>query len=127
VFKPLFLSGFQELYARQACQDKRSAVIRLNLVRLVNKILDVLDDELLRIRLCPLRRVQCDLEEYLSLVEATATPKLLRQRNQHQRRLGETMELIIVSRDDIATLWRDDDVRTKLETHQTLLSEHSRL
>jgi len=37
------------------------------------------------------------------------------------------MKVLISSLDDITVLWRDDNVRAILETHRTLLDEHSRL
>jgi hypothetical protein len=99
---------------------------------------------LLRMRLSPLRRVQRDLETHLGLaggdeVHAAAdsgvfrrpTELCLRSRygwaaalgfarqkinHQGKRSLAEdALEVILMSRDDIAALWGDDDVRTALE------------
>jgi hypothetical protein len=140
----LLLSGFQELYARQAWQEERlvwAAVIRLYLVRLVTKILDVLEDapqtlqhlELPRTRLSTLRFAQRDLEKFLGLdkgekICATTVSKLAKQgRHDIKPSLEEVAELIIASRDDMSVLWRDEDVRAKLETHGTRIDGQSGL
>jgi hypothetical protein len=137
VFKMyVLLLGFQELYARRAWQEERpvwAAVIRLYLVRSVTKILDVLEDapqtlqrlELLRTRLSTLRCAQRDLEKNFGLAKgeeicATTVSKLAKQgRHNIKPRLEEVAELIIASRGDMSVLWRDEDVRAKLETHGT--------
>jgi guanine nucleotide-binding protein subunit alpha len=141
-------------------------VIHLNLVRSVNRILDVLGGvpetetvsrvNLLRMRLSPLRRVQRDLETHLGLAEGdevhaaadtgifrrpaevclrsqsgwAAALGLARQKTRHQGRRSlaeEALEVILVSRDDIAALWGDDDVRTSLEVRGLRLEDQSGL
>jgi hypothetical protein len=138
------LSDFWKAYAPHAWREELlvwSTVIRLYLVRSVTKILDVLDRPpetphllgLLRVRLSPLRRAQRDLEELLGLAEgevmsATAVSKLAKPgRHGTGPRLEEVVELITASRDDMAVLWEDEDVRAKLGTHATALDEQSRL
>ena len=138
-----FLLGFRELYAWQAWQEERrvwSIVIRLDLVRSVVKILDVLDDapdiphhlRSLLFRLSPLRRVQLDLEKHLGLAEGeemctTSVPKLVEQKQLRNPGLEDSVRLIIMCRDDMAALWKDDDVHAKRETHGIRLDEHCRL
>ncbi|KAH9963796.1 G-protein alpha subunit-domain-containing protein [Russula dissimulans] len=109
------------------------AVVRLNLVRSVNKILDALGKahraphvDKLRKRLSPLHRAQRDLEKHLGLTEgeemrATAIPQLVQQ-----VQLEKAMKVVISSRDDITVLWGDDSVRAVLDA-RILLNEHSRL
>lgn len=137
------LLDFRESYAWRAWQEERkvwSAAIRFDLVRSVNKILNGLDDardtphslSSLRMRLIPLRRVQLDLEKHLGLSEGeelctTAVPELAKQRQLDNSSLGELVTLIDICCDDMAELWKDDDVRTKLETYGIQLDEHSRL
>jgi hypothetical protein len=132
------LLEFRELYAQQAGRRENlvwRAVVRLNLVRSVNKILDALGkvhraphvDEL-RTRLSPLRRVERNLEQHLGLTEggemrAAAVSQLVRQ----GQRLEKAMKVVISSCDDITVLWGDDSVHVALETHGILLNEHSRL
>jgi len=141
-------------------------VIHLNLVRSVNRILDVLESvpetetvsrvNLLRMRLSPLRRVQRDLEMHLGLAEGeevhavadtgifrlpaevclrsqsgwAAPLGLARQKTRHLGRRSlaeEALEVILMSRDDIAALWGDDDVRTALEVRGLRLEDQSGL
>ena len=135
--------GFRELYAWQAWHEERkvwSTVIRLDLVRSVVKILDVLDDapdtphhlRSLLFRLSPLRRVQLDLEKHLGLAEgeemcATSIPKLVEQKQLRNPDLEEVVRLIIMCRDDIVALWKDDDVHAKRRTYGIRLDEHCML
>lgn len=135
--------GFRESYAWSVRGEEClawSAIIRLDLVRSVNKILDALDDcpetprclESLRFRLGPLRRVQLDLEEHLGLVEGekictTSVSELVKQRQLRNPGVEEVVRLIFMCRGDMAVLWKDDDVRTKLETYGIRLDEHFRL
>ena len=135
--------GFQESYTWSVWREERlawSAIIRLDLVRSVNKILDALDDcpetprclESLRFRLGPLRRVQLDLEEHLGLMEdekmcTDSVPELVKQQQLHNPGVEEAIRLIFMCRGDMAVLWKDDDVRAKLETYGIRLDEHSRL
>ncbi len=99
---------------------------------------------LLRMRLSPLRRVQRDLETHLGLargdeVHAAADSGVCRrstevslcsrhgwaaalglagQKINHRGKRSpaeDALEVILMSRDDIATLWGDDDVRAALE------------
>jgi hypothetical protein len=132
------LLEFRELYAQQAGRRENlvwRAVVRLNLVRSVNKILDALGkvhraphvDEL-RTRLSPLRRVERNLEQHLGLtaggeMRAAAVTQLVQQ----GQRLEKATEVVISSCDDITVLWGDDSVHVALETHGILLNEHSRL
>lgn len=122
-------------------------VIRLDLVRSVNKIVDALDDDASeisdgvrssRMRLGLLRRVQRDLEEHLGLTEgeemrATAiTEFVVKQGQQHERSdqrssVEQAIEQVFASRDDMVALWRDDGVRAAMDTHGTRLDEDSRL
>ncbi|KAH9986756.1 G-protein alpha subunit-domain-containing protein [Russula compacta] len=145
-------SGFRAAYAPRAWREERQVwrtVIRLDLVRSVNKIVDALDDDdasnisdaiwSFRMRPSSLRHVQRDLEEHLGLTEgeemrATAiTEFVVKQGQQHrqhnrsdQRSLVEqAIELVIAFRDDIAALWRDDGVRAAMDTHGTRLDGHS--
>ena len=117
-----------------------STAIRLDLVRSVIRILNGLDDapdtphrlSSLRFRLIPLRRVQLDLEKHLGLSEGeemctTSVPELVKQQQLHNSSLGDLVTLINICRDDMAELWKDDDVRTKLGTYGIQLDEHSRL
>jgi len=83
-------------------------------------------------RLNPLRRAQLDLEKLLGLSEGeemcgTSVPELVKRQQLHTSRLGELVTLINVCCDDMAELWKDSDVRTKLETYGIQLDEHSRL
>ena len=135
--------GFQESYTWSVWREERlawSAIIRLDLVRSVNKILDALDDcpetprclESLRFRLGPLRRVQLDLEEHLGLMEdekmcTDSVPELVKQQQLRNPGVEEAIRLIFMCRGDMAVLWKDDDVRAKLETYGIRLDEHSRL
>jgi hypothetical protein len=140
------LLEFRELYAQQACRGESPiwrAVIRLNLVRSVNKILDALgkihkipDIDKIKKRLSSLGRAQRDLEKHLGLtngeeMRATAIHQLVKQgqqRNFYQHApLEKATKVVISSRDDITVLWGDDNVRAILETHGTLLDKHSRL
>jgi len=136
------LVGFRESYSWPEWEEERlawSAIIRLDVVRSVNKILDALDDcpetpclESLRLRLGLLRRVQLDLEKHLGLavgedISVRTVPKLVKQQQLHDLGLEEVFRLIIMGRGDMAVLWKDGDVRTKLETHGIRLDEHSRL
>jgi hypothetical protein len=111
---------------------------------------------LLRMRLSPLRRVQRDLETHLGLaagdeVHAAAdsgvsrrpTEVCLRSRHgwaaalglsrqkinyQGKRSLAEdALEVILGSRDDIAALWGDEDVRAALEVCGLRLEDQSGL
>jgi hypothetical protein len=111
---------------------------------------------LLRMRLSPLRRVQRDLETHLGLaggdeVHAAADSGVFRrptevslrsqygwaaalgfarQKINHQgkRSLAEdALEVILMSRDDIAALWGDDDVRAALEVRGLRLEDQSGL
>jgi guanine nucleotide-binding protein alpha-1 subunit len=111
---------------------------------------------LLRIRLSPLRRVQHDLENHLGLAEGEevhATPDtgilrrpaevcvrsrggwgavlgLAKQRAHSPGRRSlaeEAKEVILMSRDDIAALWGDDDVRAALEVRGVRLEDLSGL
>ena len=111
---------------------------------------------LLRMRLSPLRRVQRDLELHLGLAEGyemyaatdsgifrrpaevclhsqsgwAAALGLARQKTRHQGRRSlaeEALEVILMSRDDIAALWGDDDVRAALEVRGLRLEDKSGL
>jgi guanine nucleotide-binding protein subunit alpha len=111
---------------------------------------------LLRMRLSPLRRVQYDLEKHLGLAEGeevhTApgtgvvrrrSEVCLRSRSGWATALGlakqktrsagrrslaeEALEVILMSRDDIAALWGDDGVRAALEVRDLRLEDHSGL
>ena len=111
---------------------------------------------LLRMRLSPLRRVQHDLEAHLGLAEgeevhaATDAGVLrrpaevcVRSRSGWAAALGlakqracspgrrsladEALEVILMSRDDIAALWGDDAVRAALETRGLRLEDQSGL
>lgn len=111
---------------------------------------------LLRMRLSPLRRVQRDLESHLGLAEgeevhAAADTGILRrpaevcvrsrggwaaalvrakQRAKSPGRRSpadEALEVILMSRDDIAALWGDDDVRAALEVREMRLEDQSGL
>lgn len=158
---------FQMLHARQGWEAERMSwrtVIHLNLVRSVNRILDVLEStpetetasrmNLLRMRLSPLRRVQRDLETHLGLAGGdevytaadsgvfrrptelclrsrhgwAAALGFARQKINHQgkRSLAEdALEVILMSRDDIAALWGDDEVRAALEVRGLRLEDQS--
>ncbi|KAI0288110.1 guanine nucleotide binding protein, alpha subunit [Russula brevipes] len=133
-----FLKGFRKLYAPGAWREERLAwrtVIHLDLVRSVNKIVDALGNapeipqgvKLLQIRLAPLRRLQRDLEEHLGLAEGeemrpSAVPRLVKpgqrpklgHRDPSPGELEQAVELVIASRDDMATLWKDDGVHAFL-------------
>jgi len=157
------------LLARQGWEAERMSwrtVIHLNLVRSVNRILGALENapeteaacrvNLLRMRLSPLRRVQCDLETHLGLaghdeVHAAADSGIFwlpaevslrsrcgwaaalglsRQKINHQGKRSlaeEALEVILMSRDDIAALWGDDDVRAALEVRGLRLEDQSGL
>ena len=157
------------LHGRQGWDAERMSwrtVIHLNLVRSVNKILDVLENaretetanrmNLLRMRLSPLRRVQRDLETHLGLagggeVLAAADSEVFRRSTEVciRSRLGwaaalglakqkinhrgkrspaeDALEVILMSRDDIAALWGDDDVRAALEVRGLRLEDQSGL
>ncbi|KAI0288106.1 guanine nucleotide binding protein, alpha subunit [Russula brevipes] len=109
---------------------------------------------LLRMRLSPLRRVQYDLEKHLGLAEGeevhTApgtgvfrrrSEVCLRSRSGWATALGlakqktrsagrrslaeEALEVILMSRDDIAALWGDDGVRAALEVRDLRLEDQS--
>lgn len=111
---------------------------------------------LLRMRLSPLRRVQRDLETHLGLaggneVHAAADTGVFRRptevslcsRYGWAAALGlakqktncrgkrspaeDALEVILMSRDDIAALWGDDDVRAALEVHGLRLEDQSGL
>ena len=111
---------------------------------------------LLRMRLSPLRRVQRDLELHLGLAEGyemyaaadagifrrpaevclhsqsgwAAALGLARQKTRCQGRRSlaeEALEVILMSRDDIAALWGDDDVRAALEVRGLRLEDKSGL
>jgi guanine nucleotide-binding protein subunit alpha len=111
---------------------------------------------LLRMRLSPLRRVQRDLETHLGLaggdeVHAAADTGVFRRSTEvslHSRHgwaaaLGlarqkinrqgkrspaeDALEVILMSRDDIAALWGDDDVRAALEMCGLRLEDKSGL
>jgi hypothetical protein len=111
---------------------------------------------LLRMRLSPLRRVQRDLEMHLGLAEgdelhAAADTGVFRcpaevclrsqngwanalglarqkTRGQGKRSLAEeALEVILMSRDDIAALWGDDEVRTALDVRGLRLEDQSGL
>jgi hypothetical protein len=139
----LFLD-FWKSYAPEAWREELvvwSIVTRLYLVRSVNKIFDVLAHApgtphrvgFLQMRLSPLRRVQCDLEEILGLAKGEeilpiAVSELAKQgRCKIEPHLKGVLELIIASRDDMDVLWRDEDVHAKLETHETRLDGQSKL
>ncbi|KAH8983906.1 guanine nucleotide binding protein, alpha subunit [Lactarius hatsudake] len=115
-------------------------VIHLNLVRSVNTILDALENapetavrvNLLRMRLSPLRRVQRDLETHLGLAEGeerlTAALVRAKQRAKNPGKRSpadEALEVILMSRDDIAALWGDDSVRAALEARNVRLEDRS--
>jgi hypothetical protein len=139
------LLGFLESYAPRALQEEClvwSTVIRLHLVRSVTKMLDVLDNapdnhslhvELLRMRLRPMRSAQLYLENLLGLakgeeIRSSAVPMLARRGREHlESHLEDAEELILLSRDDVIELWRDEDVRAKLETHGMQVDRHSKL
>ena len=53
--------------------------------------------------------------------------KLVEQKQLRNPGLEELVRLIIMCRDDMAALWKDDDVRTKPETYGIRLGDHSRL
>ncbi|KAI0296518.1 G-alpha-domain-containing protein [Multifurca ochricompacta] len=109
---------------------------------------------LLRMRLGPLRHVQHDLETHLGLTEgeeihAASEAGILRRpaevcvrsrsgwaaalgfakqraRNPGRHSLAEeALEVILKSRDDIAALWGDDDVRAALEERGVRLEDQS--
>jgi guanine nucleotide-binding protein subunit alpha len=111
---------------------------------------------LLRMRLSPLRRVQRDLETHLGLaggdevhvaadsgVFRSPTEVSLRSRHGWAAALGlatqkinhrgkrspaeDALEVILMSRDDIAALWGDDDVRAALEVRGLRLEDQSGL
>ena len=111
---------------------------------------------LLRMRLSPLRRVQRDLESHLGLAEgeevhAASETGIFRRpaevcvrsrsgwaaalgrakqrvKNPGRRSLAdEALEVILMSRDDIAALWGDDDVRAALEVREVRLEDQSGL
>jgi hypothetical protein len=146
-YSNLYSIAFREMYAPRAWEEERlvwRAVIHLDLVRSVNKMLDTLAKapetphwtKLPRMRLSPLCRVQRDLEAHLGLAEgeevhAAAISELAKQRQHHkpdQRSLADReIELIVACRDDMAALWKDDDVRTVLEKHGLRQDEHYQL
>ncbi|KAF8267947.1 guanine nucleotide binding protein, alpha subunit [Lactarius quietus] len=140
----------QMSYARKAWEEQKMSwrtVIHLNLVRSVNAILDALEHapetavrvNLLRMRLSPLRRVQRDLEAHLGLAEgeevcvrsrggwAAALVRAKQRAKSPGRRspADEALEVILMSRDDIAALWGDDDVRAALEVRDVRLEDQS--
>ncbi|KAH9979095.1 hypothetical protein BGW80DRAFT_1455758 [Lactifluus volemus] len=92
------IKAFLELYAPQAWEENRllsRAIVYLDLIRSVDKILDVLEDspdtphwvKLLRMRLIPLCATQRDLEADLALAEAYAAaiaPEHVKQRQHHK-------------------------------------------
>ncbi|KAH9963792.1 G-alpha-domain-containing protein [Russula dissimulans] len=109
---------------------------------------------LLRMRLSPLRRVQNDLERHLGLAEGEEvhaaadvgvfrrpTEVSIRSRSGWATALGlakqktrtpgrrsladEALEVILKSRDDIAALWGDDNVRAALESRDLRLEDQS--
>jgi len=109
---------------------------------------------LLRMRLSPLHRVQRDLEAYLGLAEGeevhpaseagilrrpaevcvrsrggwAAALGFAKQRAKSPGRRSpadEALEVILMSRDDIAALWGDDDVRAALEVRDMRLEDKS--
>jgi guanine nucleotide-binding protein subunit alpha len=143
------LLGFRKLYAPEAWREERlawRAVIYLDLVRSVNKIVDVLGNapeipqgvKLLPIRLAPLRHLQRDLEGHLGLAEGeemrpSTVPRLVKPEQRPKfghpspGGLEQAIELVIASRDDMATLWKDDGVHAVLEMHDARISGHSRL
>ena len=111
---------------------------------------------LLRMRLSPLRRVQRDLETHLGLAEGEEVHPAsetgifrrpaevcVRSRSGWSAALGrskqrvkspgrrsladEALEVILLSRDDIAALWGDDDVRAALEVRDVRLEDQSGL
>jgi guanine nucleotide-binding protein alpha-1 subunit len=111
---------------------------------------------LLRMRLGPLRRVQRDLESHLGLAGGdevhtaadsgifrrpaevclrsrcgwAAALGLARQKihQESKRSLAEeALEVILVSRDDIASLWGDDAIRAALEVRDLRLEDQSGL
>lgn len=109
---------------------------------------------LLRMRLSPLRRVQRDLETHLGLAEgeevhaaseagihrrpaevcvrsrggwAAALGRAKQRAKSPGRRspADEALEVILMSRDDIAALWGDDGVRAALEVRDVRLEDQS--
>ncbi|KAI9442671.1 G-alpha-domain-containing protein [Lactarius indigo] len=109
---------------------------------------------LLRMRLSPLRRVQRDLEAHLGLAEGEEVHAAseagifrrpaevcVRSRSGWAAALGrakqraknpgrrspadEALEVILMSRDDIAALWGDDGVRAALEVRDVRLEDKS--
>jgi hypothetical protein len=111
---------------------------------------------LLRMRLSPLCRVQRDLEAHLGLAEGEEVHAAseagifrrpaevcVRSRSGWAAALGrakqraknpgrrspadEALEVILMSRDDIAALWGDDDVRAALEVRDVRLEDQSGL
>jgi guanine nucleotide-binding protein subunit alpha len=111
---------------------------------------------LLRMRLSPLRRVQHDLKTHLGLAEgeevhaaagtgifrcpaevcarsrtgwAAALGFAKQRANSPGRRslADEALEVILMSRDDIAALWEDDGVRAALESRDVRLEDQSGL
>lgn len=111
---------------------------------------------LLRMRLGPLRGVQRDLEAHLGLAEGEEVhlasdagifrrpaEVCVRSRSGWASALGrakqraktpgrrspadEALEVILQSRDDIASLWGDDDVRAALEVRDVRLEDKSGL
>lgn len=111
---------------------------------------------LLRMRLSPLRRVQRDLETHLGLAGGdevyaaadtgvfrrptevslrsrhgwAAALGLARQKTNHRGKRSpaeDALEVILMSRDDIASLWGDDDVRAALEMSGLRLEDKSGL
>jgi hypothetical protein len=146
LLKSAISPAFLELYAPQAWEEDRllsRAVVYLDLIRSVDRILDVLEHapgtphwvKLLRMRLIPLCAMQRDLEADLALAEAyaaaTIAPEHVKQRQDHKpgrRSISErAMELMVTFRSDIAALWKDDDVWDGLEKHESQLDEHCQL
>lgn len=111
---------------------------------------------LLRMRLSPLRRVQHDLEMHLGLAAGdevhaatdagicrrpaevcirsrsgwAAALGIAKQRTKSPGRRSaadEALEVILMSRDDIASLWGDDGVRAALEVRGLRLEDQSGL
>jgi hypothetical protein len=111
---------------------------------------------LLRMRLSPLRRVQRDLEMHLGLVGGdevhaaadtgvfrrptevslcsrhgwAAALGLAKQKLNHRGKRSpaeDALEVILMSRDDIALLWGDDEVRATLEVCGLRLEDQSGL
>ncbi|KAH9044210.1 G-alpha-domain-containing protein [Lactarius hengduanensis] len=125
---------FQMSYTPKAWEEERMSwrtVIHLNLVRSVNTILDALEHapetavrvNLLRMRLSPLRRV-C-VRSRSGWAAALSRAKQRAKNPGRRSPADEALEVILMSRDDIAALWGDDSVRAALEVRNVRLEDRS--